>query len=119
MTDWREVSLGEGIDVLHGYAFKGEYFCDEGELIVLTPGNFRDEGGFKPKSGKEKYYDGPFLPRFLLGKGDVVIAMTEQVEGLLGSSATIPTDDVYLHNQRIGLVQVTAPICSICGMCAT
>jgi type I restriction enzyme S subunit len=35
--------------------------------------------------------------------------MTEQVRGLLGSSATIPTDNVYLHNQRIGLAQVTDP----------
>jgi len=109
MSEWREVALGEGIEVLHGYAFKGEYFRDEGDLIVLTPGNFWDEGGFKPKSGKEKYYDGPFPPRFLLSQGDVVIAMTEQVHGLLGSSATIPTDGVYLHNQRIGRVQVTDP----------
>jgi type I restriction enzyme S subunit len=109
MTGWREVALGEGIEVIHGYAFKGEYFRDEGDLIVLTPGNFWDKGGFKPKSGKEKYYDGPFPPRFLLSQGDVVIAMTEQVHGLLGSSATIPTDGVYLHNQRIGLVQVTDP----------
>lgn len=109
MTGWREVSLGIGVDVLHGFAFKGEYFRDDGELVVLTPGNFWDEGGFKPKSGKEKYYDGPLPRRFLLDKGDVVVAMTEQTPGLLGSSATIPTSGVYLHNQRIGLVQVTDP----------
>lgn len=109
MSEWREVSLGEGLDVLHGYALKGEHFRHEGELIVLTPGNFFDEGGFKPKSGKEKYYDGPFPSRFLLTSGDVVVAMTEQVQGLLGSSATIPEDGVYLHNQRIGLVRITNP----------
>jgi type I restriction enzyme S subunit len=63
MTEWREVALGEVVEVLHGYAFKGEYFRDEGNLIVLTPGNFWDGGGFKPKNGKEKYYDGPFPPR--------------------------------------------------------
>jgi len=38
MNEWREVALGDGLDVLHGFAFKGEYFRDEGELIVLTPG---------------------------------------------------------------------------------
>ena len=109
MTEWREVVLGDALDVLHGFAFKGEYFREEGTLIVLTPGNFFDEGGFKPKGGKEKYYDGPFPERFLLAEGDVVVAMTEQVQGLLGSSATIPVDDVYLHNQRIGLIRITDP----------
>ena len=107
MRKWREVALSEGMNVRHGYAFKGEYFRDSGHLIVLTPGNFFDEGGFKPKSGQEKYYDGPVPPGFLLRAGDVVVAMTEQVQGLLGSSATIPTDHIYLHNQRIGLVQIT------------
>lgn len=109
MSEWKAVSLGDGLDVLHGYAFKGEHFHNRGELIVLTPGNFFDEGGFKPKGGAEKYYDGPFPPKFLLSAGDVVVAMTEQVQGLLGSSATIPADDLYLHNQRIGLVCITNP----------
>lgn len=109
MSEWREVALGDGLNVLHGFAFKGEYFRDEGELIVLTPGNFFDEGGFKPKGGKEKYYDGPFPEAFLLAGGDVVVAMTEQVQGLLGSTATIPADNVYLHNQRIGLLRITKP----------
>ena len=45
----------------------------------------------------------------MLRKGDVVIAMTEQAAGLLGSSATIPADDRYLHNQRIGLIHITDP----------
>jgi type I restriction enzyme S subunit len=31
--------------------------------------------------------------------------MTEQAEGLLGSSGRIPEDDRYLHNQRLGLLQ--------------
>ena len=30
--------------------------------------------------------------------------MTEQAEGLLGSSALIPESQKYLHNQRLGLV---------------
>jgi type I restriction enzyme, S subunit len=107
MSDWREVTLGEALDVHHGFAFKGQYFREDGDFIVLTPGNFFDQGGFKPKSGKEKYYEGPFPSKYLLGAGDVVVAMTEQVQGLLGSTATIPEDSTYLHNQRIGLLEVT------------
>jgi type I restriction enzyme S subunit len=107
VKEWRPTRLGDGLEVHHGFAFKGEYFRDQGELIVLTPGNFFDAGGFKPKSGKEKYYDGPVPLRYLLRAGDVVVAMTEQVQGLLGSTATIPDDERYLHNQRLGLLEIT------------
>ena len=34
--------------------------------------------------------------------------MTEQVAGLLGSSIVVPEDNMFLHNQRLGLVQVKA-----------
>ena len=30
--------------------------------------------------------------------------MTEQAEGLLGSTALVPLDGTFLHNQRIGLI---------------
>jgi type I restriction enzyme S subunit len=109
MTEWRETTLGEALDIRHGFAFKGEYFRDEGALILLTPGNFNESGGFKPKSGQEKYYDGPVPPGYLLSKGDVVVAMTEQAHGLLGSTATIPAGGRYLHNQRLGRLCVTDP----------
>ena len=109
MTDWQPLRLGDALSVSHGFAFKGEFFRDEGDLIVLTPGNFREVGGFKPKNGKEKFYEGPFPERFLLKESQVVVAMTEQSKGLLGSSATIPVDNKYLHNQRIGLLNITDP----------
>lgn len=35
--------------------------------------------------------------------------MTEQGEGLLGSAARIPAEGKYLHNQRLGLIQITDP----------
>ena len=34
----------------------------------------------------------------------LIIAMTEQGPGLLGSSALIPQGELYLHNQRLGLI---------------
>ncbi|WP_139416506.1 restriction endonuclease subunit S [Agromyces laixinhei] len=109
MSEWRELELGRGLRVKHGWAFKGEHFRDSGEQIVLTPGNFHDGGGFKPKNGTEKFYDGAYPEQFLLKRGDVVTAMTEQAQGLLGSTATIPSDETFLHNQRIGLVEITDP----------
>jgi type I restriction enzyme S subunit len=43
---------------------------------------------------------------YILAEGDLIVAMTEQGPGLLGSSALIPENGKYLHNQRLGLVQL-------------
>jgi type I restriction enzyme S subunit len=101
-----EYKLGELINIKHGYAFKSKYFSDSGEKIVTTPGNFIDTGGFKYKGkDKEKWYEGPVPEGFELKKGQLIVAMTEQMYGLLGSSAIIPDSNLYLHNQRLGLVE--------------
>lgn len=103
-TPWQERTLGELLRVKHGYAFKGEYFSSSGSYIVLTPGNFYEEGGFKSKEDKEKYYTGEVPTGFILSEDDLIVAMTEQAEGLLGSSALVPQSNLYLHNQRLGLI---------------
>jgi len=82
--------MGELVKVEHGFAFKGEYFSDTGELVVLTPGNFHERGGFKLRPDKDRFYQGKFPDRYLLNRNDLIVAMTEQGEGLLGSSALIP-----------------------------
>ena len=107
--NWREVQLGDGVHVKHGFAFKGEYFAASGEYLVLTPGNFLEQGGFRVRDGKERFYHADFPEEYLLAEGDLIVAMTEQGEGLLGSAARIPADGKYLHNQRLGLVQITDP----------
>lgn len=106
---WREIKLGEGLHVKHGFAFKGEHFASSGEYLVLTPGNFLEAGGFRVREGKERYYHADFPSEYLLSEGDLIVAMTEQGEGLLGSAARIPAQGKFLHNQRLGLVQVIDP----------
>ena len=102
---WQEIALGEYLTIKHGFAFKSQYFGDSGEHIVLTPGNFHEPGGFRSRPGKDRFYTIEPPDDFVLRPGDLVIAMTEQGEGLLGSSALIPEDGSYLHNQRIGLIE--------------
>jgi type I restriction enzyme, S subunit len=102
---WREIQLGEAIHVKHGFAFKGKHFSDDGTYVMLTPGNFNEEGGFRLRPGKDRFYTGNIPEDYILNEGDLIIAMTEQGPGLLGSSALIPEDDKYLHNQRLGLIQ--------------
>lgn len=106
---WTEHQLGDLLKVKHGYAFKSQYFADSGEWIVVTPGSFFEAGGFRERGEKAKFYQGPVPESFILAKGDLIIAMTEQAEGLLGSAALVPESDRYLHNQRIGLISVIDP----------
>jgi len=103
---WSQISLGEILHVKHGWAFKSESFSDTGEHIVLTPGNFYEEGGFKPRGDKDRFYSGDYPFEYLLSKDNLIVAMTEQGEGLLGSTALISEDNRYLHNQRLGLVTI-------------
>ncbi len=101
---WQRILKGK-INIKHGFPFKSEYFSDEAtQFIVLTPGNFYEEGGFKRQAGKEKFYTGDIPEEYLHKAGDLIVAMTEQAAGLLGSCARVPESGIYLHNQRLGLV---------------
>jgi len=104
MSKYPLKSLHGKISIKHGYPFKSQFFSDSGEHIVLTPGNFMEAGGFKRQVGKEKFYTGEIPEEYLHKKGDLIVAMTEQGAGLLGSCAFVPEGDTYLHNQRLGLV---------------
>jgi len=59
MAYWRACTLGALLQINHGFAFLGEHFASTGTHVVLTPGNFLEEGGFKEKSDKAKWYNGP------------------------------------------------------------
>ena len=104
MSEWKRYKLGELLRVKHGWAFKGEFFSDTGVQSILTPGNFYEYGGFKANPSKDRFYSGDYPKEYLCSKGDLVVAMTEQAAGLLGSTAIVPEDNRYLHNQRIGLI---------------
>lgn len=102
--DWWSVQLDQLIDIKHGFAFKSAFFEGEGQYAVLTPGNYYETGGFKDRAEKQRYYSGEFPSEFIVKKGDLLVAMTEQAPGLLGSCMIVPEDDRFLHNQRLGLI---------------
>lgn len=103
-----EVALGDIIDVKHGYAFDGQFFTEEGQYILLTPGNCHETGGLRLRGEKEKFFVGEIPDEYLLREGDMLVVMTDLVNTapILGGSFLIPEDNRYLHNQRLGLVQV-------------
>ena len=101
---WVEAPLFELCDIKHGYAFEGEFFRSAGDYVLLTPGNFYEKGGYRDRGEKQKYYIGEIPRDYVLKKGDLLVAMTEQSAGLLGSPILVPESDKFLHNQRLGLV---------------
>ena len=112
MSEWNIYRLGDFFKIKHGFAFSGKYISEEkSERILVTPGNFKIGGGFK--SDKFKYYQSDNFPsEYILKKGDIVVTMTDlsKDSDTLGYSAKIPatTNETYLHNQRIGLLQFNA-----------
>lgn len=105
---WKEVKLGDILEIKHGYGFKGEFFKeDETGNVLVTPGNFNIGGGFKNE--KLKYYDGPISEDFILKPNDVIVTMTDlsKMADTIGYSAKVPSSSkIYLHNQRIGLIKL-------------
>lgn len=109
MCDWQHARLGDVLSIKHGFAFKSDYFVGDGPFVVTTPGNFHEAGGFKYSEEKRKGYGGPIPDGYILQENDLLVAMTEQAEGLLGSTALAPVSGLFLHNQRLGLIRVNDP----------
>ena len=111
--DWEVKPLSGLAAILHGFGFQSEHFTAFGEYRLTTPGHFHEAGGFRDVGEKQKFYDGPLPDGYLLEEGELIVAMTEQADGLLGSAALVPSGGTYLHNQRLGKVKVLSPDLSI------
>ena len=107
-----KVKIKDVADIKHGFAFSGEYISEEDNGIVLvTPGNFSIGGGFQEE--KCKFYTGEIPSEYELKADDLIVTMTDLSKGIdtLGYGALVPNtnDRIYLHNQRIGLVEIKSP----------
>jgi len=104
---WHKFKLGKLLKIIHGYAFKGENFKDEGNHLLLTPGNFYEKGGLKITK-KETFCKGNIPRDYILENEDLIIAMTDlkQTAPILGSAAFINKNNYFLHNQRLGKVSI-------------
>ncbi|NLD38875.1 MAG: hypothetical protein GX654_18610 [Desulfatiglans sp.] len=110
-SDWPLKKFGDLFNIKHGFAFKGEYFTDvETRYLLTTPGNFAIGGGFQ--NDKPKYYNGPIPDDYILNAGDIIVTMTDlsKASDTLGNAAIVPEDsNIWLHNQRIGLLEFKDP----------
>ena len=105
---WVEKKLGDITKLKNGYSFKSEYFTNKGP-IVITPGNFQIQGGLKFHNKNTIRYSGMINQEMQIKKGDLLIVMTDLTPScnLLGKPGIINTNEVILHNQRIGKIIIT------------
>ena len=106
MSNFIKTTLNNKLIIKHWFAFLWEYFSTNWDYILLTPWNFEEAWGFKFDSKKAKFYSWDFPESYITKKWDLVVAMTEQAPWLLWSTALVPIDDKFLHNQRIWFIEV-------------
>lgn len=110
---WSRIRLGDVARVKHGFAFSGMAESSDSNLpVVIGIGNFDYAGGFRFDATKLKRFSGGFPAEYILKPGDVLLAMTCQTAGgeILGIPGTVPADGrTYLHNQRLGKLEVVSP----------
>ena len=106
-SGWRLQSLKSIFNMVSGFAFKSEFFRKgETELpILVTPGSFNPNGGLYPTRELDVGYLGEFDNRFLLERGDMVVAMTDLSyrKLILGRCEFVDRDGMLL-NQRIAKI---------------
>jgi type I restriction enzyme, S subunit len=109
--DWEAKKMGDILNLKNGYAFSSEFYSKEG-VILITPGNFKINGGlsFTPKNTLR--YAGTFTKEMVFQKGDLLIVMTDLTPdcNLLGKPGILDTDESVLHNQRIGKLIIKSKI---------
>lgn len=105
--DWEAKLLGDIFCLKNGFSFKSEYFSSSGP-IVLTPGNFKLDGGLYFNERNIKRYSGSFPESMIFKNGDLLVVMTDLTPdcNLLGKPAFVDSEETILHNQRIGKINL-------------
>lgn len=102
--EWEEKNLGDTFSIFNGYAFSSNASVESGNLWVKIADvgiqeMKRDNISFLPFNFREKY------SKFLLEKGDYVVALTRPI--LNGKLKIAKIDDFFngsLLNQRVGKI---------------
>ena len=107
MSEWKKVKSGDYIDVLSGFAFKSKDFSDSGIPVikiknVCPPYISLEDLSYVPNSIAFQN------PRYILRKGDVLIAMTgshiNQIASVVGRVGRVRYDAITVLNQRVGKI---------------
>ena len=104
----KRVRLGDVFSIKQGFAFKSSNYVNRSNYRLVTLGNFSNDNSFKFNNDKAKYYKGNFPNDVELKEMDLILPLTDQVEGLLGNSAFVPNVNNkhfnFVLNQRVGKI---------------
>ena len=100
------VKLGELLRIKHGYAFKSENYVTSSPYALVTLANISSSNSFRFDQEKTTFYGASFPEEVILHTDDLIMPLTEQVIGLFGNSAFIPSMKGirFVLNQRVGKV---------------
>ena len=100
------VKLGELLRIKHGYAFKSENYVTSSPYALVTLANISSSNSFRFDQEKTTFYGASFPEEFILHTDDLIMPLTEQVIGLFGNSAFIPSmkEIRFVLNQPVGKV---------------
>jgi type I restriction enzyme S subunit len=95
------VRFGEYFKLQKGISYTSNNLVEESETGLLTINAFTAGGGYKANS--EKAFSGDLKGEFVLSDGDVLVAMTEQDEGLLASPLVVKIDETPYQSLTFSL----------------
>ena len=103
MGEWRDVVLDDIADIIPGYAFKSQHFSGSGDMPVIkitdiSPPFINIENAMQVDLSS---YDKIRLEKYVIEKGDFVIAMTGATIGKIGR---LNKDARALLNQRVAKI---------------
>lgn len=110
--EWEEVRLGDLVDLISGFAFKSDYFTEEGQKLI-TPKNFTTSGKASFTHINTKWTTEEADKKFLCSPNDLLVLLTDLTQSceLLGKPILLnECDGNVLLNQRIVKVISNAKI---------
>ncbi|WP_154859630.1 restriction endonuclease subunit S [Cyclobacterium xiamenense] len=106
--DWEVVQLQDIAEVKNGFAFSSKSYVDFSpeHLEVLKMGHIERGGGLRTDPKRDYAPREERLERYILDKGDIVMAMTDMKDNvvILGVPAMIDESDRYVLNQRVARI---------------
>lgn len=110
--NWETGTLEDITEFSNGYAFKSEDLFNEPFddcYHVFKQGHIKKGGGFNYNGTKSWFPKNSvkLLDKFILKKGDILMAMTDMKDNvaILGNTALMDVDNKYVVNQRVGLLR--------------
>lgn len=98
---WTVSNLKHFVDIIGGYAFKSEDYSDENGVPVIRIGDISNTVNvLSAKKASPKNLDE--LDRFIIKKGDLLLAMTGAT---IGKNCMYDSDEIAYVNQRVAILR--------------